>query len=665
LLFDAEHVDASQRGLLQGFVITGSVGQSERVRLQQAIRHLVTVHHQPLLWVVDDVQWVDETTLQMLSSLSQDLPETLWLLTQRVMPEETAEQVLDWLPEQMVQVLDLPPLTDDEALQLLDSSDRTDVGDSDVSQAPAGGRLARLHAARGRPLYLLCSQGEALGPHFAAHCQARCNTLGADRQVLEAAAHLGLVWCIDDVQALLAPLDVSTALQTAQDLELLQPRGQGEMAFFHPALREFLLDVQTPVRRQENARRAAILLQARGRRAAAAALWEVVGDRVAALDGWHAAATDSVQRDDHHAAVAHFDAVRRLGYAADDASVQQRMSLRLAHARARLVALGYGDALVNEIAQELAHMAEQLNPAVAMDADIRFGAAFLAYLGCSSNGDVDGLAHAQRLVDWAQTPTQHLVAAWAQGNTRLWRGLPSSALVWLERALEMEPLVDWAQRSRLAVNDPINFARVQRLWLQSLRGDDPLLIANLDALARHQVETTSLPQDQCIYHCITAFRCYTEGRVGELGHHAMQALDIAESERYVLWAGVAAVQCALARALQGDIPDLEPLQSRLAAVAKGYAAGIPTIQWLMADLFRATGQMQQALALCDEVLALAEQREHQHCLMDVCRIRAQVLHTVGQTQDAQAAWSQARDLATAAGQNGWLQRWGREPLPWL
>jgi hypothetical protein len=113
--------------------------------------------------------------------------------------------------------------------------------------------------------------------------------------------------------------------------------------------------------------------------------------------------------------------------------------------------------------------------------------------------------------------------------------------------------------------------------------------------------------------------------------------------------------------LQPTIPKsdglLESLAPQLQALQAGYAAGMPTGQWMVADILRMSGQPQAALDLCMAWIADMPRQEHRHCLMDIHRIRAQCHTALGHPEAAAEAWVEARAVAQSAGLAGWLQRW--------
>ncbi|WP_345060511.1 AAA family ATPase [Acidovorax lacteus] len=633
--------------LLQGFCLTGSVGQTERHALRQAVAALVA--DGPLLWVLDDVQWIDEPSWQVLAWLMSERRQTLWLLTQRVASDAALPPAPADLPRLHTTSIDLPPLRDADALALWQAAHGEPLAD-----LPPAARV-QLQAARGRPLYLLCAEADGPAPHFAEYCQARCNALGAGREVLETAALLGLVWRVDDLSALVGDEAVSAVLETAVGMELLVPRGTEWMAFFHPTIREFLLDVQTAARLQQQAARVALLREHQREWALAAALWQRADDAARATTCWAQAALQAVEQDDHQAALTHFESLRACGYGGD-ADPSRAVALRLAHAQARLLVKGYGDPGVQQLADDLLSHAGA-SDAAAADPELDFGVRFLQYMGCSSNGSVDGLAQAADLWLRARTPAQRLVAAWAQGNTRLWHGNPGEALQWLETALSLESQTTLAERSALFVTDPLNFARAQWLWLRSLRGDDAEALARDTRQAEEQLRALPQTQDRCVYHCMAAFRSYTEGDFDAMARHASQSQAVAEQESFDLWAAIAALQWAVAQAHLGQRPDLEALAPRLHGLQVGYAAGVPTGQWMVADILRLSGQAQAALDLCAAWIADMPRQEHRHCLMDIHRIRAQCHTALGQHEEAAEAWAEAWAVAQSAGLKGWLQRW--------
>jgi hypothetical protein len=645
---------SAQHNLLQGFCLTGGVAQTERPRLREAVAALAGAG--PTLWVLDDVQWIDDASWQLLMQLAGEISQSQWLLTQRTPAEGAAPLCREGLPDLAAVVLDLPPLSDDDAQELW-SLVNCDAESS--KDEPSRAARAHIQSARGRPLYLVCRPGGgAPTPHFAEHCEARYNVLGQGRKVLELAAMLGMVWRPADLTSIVSEPGLSSVLEAAAGLELIVPRGPGWMAFFHPSLREFLLDGQTPAQRIDHARQLAPVIERQGQWALAAQFWQAAEDIQRASACRTRAALEAVAQDDHHAAITHFEILRRSGGATSEP--QRALELCLKHAQARLVVKGYGDPVVQQLAADMVDLSAQiLRAGGQLGQETAYAVTFLQYMGSSSQGQLDGLELGHRLWDQALTPAQRMVAAWALGNTHTWRGEHRIALHWLELAIREEPQTSLDERSALFVTDPLNFARSQALWIRSLLGEAQSDLdqesARLQALLAHMPQA----QDHCIFHCMAAFRACTEGRYAVMRDHASAALAVSQGESYSLWGGVALLQQQLALAALGQPGEPEALPLALAALQAGYAAGVPTGQWWVAQLLHFTGQHQAALDLCVAWLAEMPRQEHRHCQMDIHRIRAECLSYLGRDDDANSAWADARAVAVVAGLHGWLRRWDK------
>lgn len=642
-----ESLAADRLTLLQAFASTGSVAQAERPAFAEAV--LALSGAQTRTWIIDDAQWIDRTSWEFLVQLAEQGPAALWLCTVRTparAPSTASDALpLSPLPKLPIDRLNLEPLSPAEARRLWRHAHTEDDAPEETDWVAA---------AQGCPLWILADSTPEHASMLASHWQSRINAMGELRSIMDLAAWLGQTWSHADLQNLGASSDQMTqALQLAAGLDLITTQHRSESAFNHPSVREFLIETQSADTRRECASRVALLRQQQDNWAAAAALWVQIGEKSPARTCWQAAAGIAMNRGDHHAASQHFDALREIAYV-EDARDPIGLRMRLAHGLASLVARGYGAPIIHTLAQELPHVLTAIEHQTAPDwDDIAFGSTFLQYMSSSSNG-LDGLVFSAQLRRDARTPAQHLVAAFAEGNTRFWRGEHDLAEPWLQRAVAWSATVPLDQRCALFVTDPLVFSGALLCWLHALAGTEP---PTPSAYADDGADLPSA-QDRCIHHCLHAFRAYTRQDVARLQHHAEEAFAAASMHRYALWTGIAQLQRQLAAAMQGRAPDWTVVEEASAAVGQGYAAGLPTGQWMVADMLRLSGQADHALALCDQWLARAPQQEHQHCTMDIHRIRAQSLEALDQPEAAQQAWRRARAVGEQGRRWGWLRLWG-------
>lgn len=606
------------------------------------------------LVVIDDMPWVDESSLGLLWQVAQQEPGVLWLLTTRAgdVPSDVEARASSF-PN--LQQWPLKGLADAEAQQLLMLMSSPDGVSATENAADRVAKVQRqVQDAGGLPLYLLY-EASAQADHFAELCHALLRQLGEDRWVMGVAATLGLSFRISDLTALCGPDATTAALTKAVVAQLVIERDGLHMAFSHAALRDHLLQMKPREEALHHARLAAQVFEHRAAFVKAAQLREQAGEQDLARQDWWLAVQKALSADDQRSACAHFEHLARLGHVDAGASEEQRLQMQLLHARVLVATLGYGHVRVHIMLRDL-----DLAPAHELtDPHTRFAYVALLYLGSSSQGRLDGLARATHLCGLSNTPQQEVMATWARGNTLWWMGEFHEARRWLLRNAEVAEKLPVEHRMAFFPSDPAVFARAELAWVHGLMGDGEASAQCVDQ-ARQLAQASPTRQDLCVFHCMTAFLCWNQGDVDQLAAHAQQSMAVAEAESFSLWQGVAGLQWELAQALKGAAPDMGRVQQCSDLILSGYQAGLTTGQWMVADLLRASGQGPQALAVVQDILTHVDEREHRYCLMDIWRIRAQVLVGLGEHAAAQAAWAQSQHIAREAGLLGWLKRWQSE-----
>ena len=121
---------------------------AERYRVHRAVASLIELlaGHKPLLLALDDVQWADEASLEMVAHLCRRPPRARLLLWLGYRPGEAPDGLVAALDEaersDVLETVDLSPLSADEANELLGLE----------ADSPASVRLH--HEAGGNPLFL-------------------------------------------------------------------------------------------------------------------------------------------------------------------------------------------------------------------------------------------------------------------------------------------------------------------------------------------------------------------------------------------------------------------------------------------------------------------------------------------------------------------------------
>ncbi|MBV8617515.1 MAG: AAA family ATPase [Curvibacter sp.] len=630
-------VGPEARAAILSLLHSRGVPQGQRNALAEGISALLRGQgRQRALVVIDDVQWLDAPSAEILNRVIGHADAVLWLMTCRSR-ERNPLQVPG------LQELPLKRLDDATADAILSS-----LPDADLLSSEA--RRGRIANARGLPLYLLAdSVPQDSGSHFSEFCQALLNRLGQARAPMEAAAVLGMLFSLDDLGSLCGAHEARQAWDRALASGLLVARGPVQASFFHPRLREHLLSVTAPETLQRHATEAAGLLGARGQAAEAAVLWEQAARNDAAREAWYQAALQAKAEDDISAACSHCEHLARLDYLEG----VEGLRARILHANCLIARDGYGSAIAHQV---MAGMDELQVQALQLDQHERYSMLCLSYLWASGQAHEDSLPYARRMEQTAETPTQRYLATWARSNSYFWLGRFDEARVWFERNLEAGLKLSPQERRMYFPSDPAVFARCELAWMLWLTGDwagSQQVINEAQALA----EASSTRQDLCIAHCFKALCNWMGGDPLQLAIHAAQALEIADAEGFSFWRAVASLLVAMARAHAGEAIDLAPLAKEADSVLQGYRAAIPTAMWFASQALVASAQPELALQLLEQTLVLSGDGSHAYCMMDLWRLKAEALASLQRPQESAAAWRHARQVAMEAGAHGWLRRW--------
>lgn len=627
---------AAPRQALRAFLATRSVSRRQRAELVDGLGRLLGgVGPAPLLIVVDDVQWIDPASAELLQALADLQPGLRWLLNRRL--DEPQPLALPGLRD-----IVLGPLDDEAARRVLQS---LPDGPSLTPEALRG----RVASARGLPLYLLAGSVHADGSsHFNEFCQALLNQLGPLREGMEVAAVLGMLFSRDDLADVVGEAQATAAFEQGLRAGMIVSRGLGHAAFFHARLREYVLSATLPAQLQRYARQAAGRASQQGLHARAAGLLEQAGEPAAAAAAWWQAVRQAVGEDDMAAACDSCARLAALGYFPGAAGIEAR----IVHGRCLVARYGYGSDQAHAVVQELGRM--PLPPS--LEPELLFDMQMLAYLGSSSQGYTHGLDHARRLQAMARSPAQHFAAAWAQGNTLFWLGRLQEAAHWFETNLRLGRMLDLRERMSHLTCDLVVFSGAQFAWLLWFTGDQARSQEVLtQALAAAQ--QSAARQDLCIVRCFQSLIVWCVRDKERMVPAAESAWVVAEAEGLQFWLGLAYMLVVLARVHAGVPVDVQAVLSGMTALQIGYRAAATTEAWFAISVLAAIGQPEAALALAEQALATAHLSEHQYCCMDIWRIRAESLDLLGRPQEATQAALEAVAVARKAGAHGWVAQW--------
>lgn len=607
----------------------------------------------PLLLVVDDLHWCDQTTLALLNHFIRSLADQPLLLLLGGRPGSCPP-----CPPARTQVHELLPLQSDEAAQLVAAHD------------PAGSLSADdcAHIAQlsgGIPLFIARLVKSRLEGHLQHHSinellLAELSLLGSARGVLCAAAVWGQHFHLAQLKALQPEADVRGALHQALRQQLITRESEDRYAFVHVLIRDAAYDsLPATQQRQLHARCAAWLMQQAASPQAIAEHFERARQWAQAVEWW--------QRAGDTALSAEFAADAQQGFERALAVMEQQhadaallLRVRMQLGRAAQMAEGFGSARAYEqFGIALAALEAQPVDSPGYRQQL-FEALSGRYLGGGGReqGVLDGLDIAWRLVGLADSPAEQLMACYALGNSLFWRGRLHAARDWLERGIVLAASLDPAARTRYAPDDPAITCRAFLAWTLWFLGEDARatrVAADGIALARQGRRSHAL----CFMLTFASGVHWCRGDVNLVRRHSSEAQALAHQQGFLLWSSVNALFLQWVTARQGRLHDTAPIFAAAAAMQNAYDSGVTTARWIaLHALLAQGGHHAAALPLIDHAIVEAEGNETGYCLADLFWLKADCLQAIGQRRPATTWRRRARELARRQQAKGLMARFG-------
>lgn len=638
-------LEAASRQALVELLMRQRLPLELRGDLVRALKALLQPQSQQAsVCIVDDAQWLDPSTADVLQRLAQEMPSVFWIKTVRTGAADLLplEYALSMIPGSACNAITLAPLDDANAIALV----RAMPEYASLSEAELKGMIAN---ARGVPLFLLADMAAAGGAsgHFGEFCSAMFNRVGEDRVVLQTAALRGMLFTYGDLCDLCGERAAAHGLARAEALGFVLSRGAGMYAFFHPRLREFLLETLPAQVRQDLAGRWAQRLQEREEYSAAAALWELTRNLDAARTCWSQAAKAARQGADLLAACGAYDCLARIGYAQGLEGLDQRAS----HISVVCGVYGYG----SRKALDLAESALQEMTDLQGHPEAAYRLLALGYVVGVSRGHSQALPYALRMKAMAATPEQQFYSLAITGTSQFSLGNFESARSHFALSAERGGSLEPHQRRRYFPSDILVFVLVQQGWLQWLMGD-PASAGTMQR-AHEQALANRSSHDLCIYHAYQAMLCWAGGDAKGHELHSGQALQIANDEGLAMWQAIAGLQHLQAQAQLTGHADLGRVKQLITLIGQGDRNYEVPARLFGVCALDASGQHADALALVDDTLQTMTPGEHLDCLMDLWRLKAQAHTALAQRKEAADAWAQACRIAHEGGALGWLAQW--------
>lgn len=626
----------------------------------------------PLLLVVEDLHWIDASSLDLLGRV-RGAPNTLLLATARPAlacpwrgEEGVAEVALDKLPrervaEMVAQVLGgraLPPEVLDRVL------DRTDgvplFIEEQVRWLLESGLLRE--ADNG---YALAGElpPQAIASSLRGSLAARLDRLGPARAVAQQASIVGRSFAFDVLRAVAyeeAPA-LRRELRKLVDAGLVLPdEGAGErFTFKHALVVDAAYDSLTRGAKRLHHRHLADALKARFDDALASAPellahhYTEAQEHAVAAGYWKQAAMRAAARSAYAEAVAHFQhglaCVGRLppGAARD----RQEVDLLINGGFSFVVTRGYGHDDVRRVytrARELeAALAGVLRPSERFP--IVYGV-WLYYLVLPEFEPERALAREiEALAREPDAAPFRVMVGQAVGMV-LWQGALAEARAALEETDRLyDPALHGAFKEHFG-QCPKMVALAHLQWALWLQGH----VREALETARRCVEhARSIRHPYSLAYALgyVAQFHYFRGDAAEAEAHAAEAVRISAEQGFPTWMATGQMYLGWARALRGE-HDAGLADVRGAQVIWGYVNVMlnqPVRLALLAETAAIAGRGAEALAGYDDAVAFAERTGERYYLADILRRRGELRGAQGDAPGAEADLRAALDLARAQG----------------
>jgi DNA-binding SARP family transcriptional activator/tetratricopeptide (TPR) repeat protein len=659
-----ELLDASQPS---GRSQSGDLAQ--RQRLFDAVSRAIVVADRPRLMIIDDLQWCDAETIELIGFVVRSARTAPVLFVGTVRSEELPEhhplgRLVDALShDRAVTTVPLDPLDEATTARLAARIRPSDTVDSELA--------ARLWCeTEGNPLFVIevlragisPDRSQAvLTPTMRAVLRARLGQLpdGA-RRLTEVAAVIGRPF---SVGLMVSATGISEHELVDHVDELWRRRiirDQGlTYDFSHDKLRAVALEMVSPARRRQLHRAVAeaIAVELHDDIDAAApqlaAHYDQAGIVEPAIDAYRVAGARAVAVSAFDEAVTMFR--RALTLLAEVPTSPGRdaleLDIRIALGSPLVVLQGYGSKGAHQLYERALSLCRKLNRPV--DPPILRGLGLARLQGCRFD---DSSALGQALLDHeSRDPIARTEGRYLLGVSAFWRGDLAMARDYLNGAIDAYDVSHRDEHLALYAQDPKAVCLVRLAWVELWAGDG----GRANETARAALElAVDLDHLMTLWYVIT-YAAIIAAESEDLARLA-ELLDDAEhlSKRlpmpYLMIVG---------EALRGwlDVCEGSPggIEKILRSVARSRTDGetlhLTYTLLLLARARAMAGEYDQGRAAAREGLSWSHSHNQRYLEAELWRVDGELAHRGGETEAATASLRRAVEIATAQGRAGWVR----------
>lgn len=654
-------LDAADLRRQQGQPADSGGADQRRARIQGGLINALfdMAQRRPLVLLVDDLQWIDPSTLEIVEMLVQQADEDRILVLATARPEFQPP----WPEHEHHSRITLGRLGQDEVRRM--------VVDSLGETAIAAETLAMLvDRADGVPLFaeeLLRTVAEgqqdsaaALPATLRALLVARMDRLGEARELLQVAAVLGRAFPHDllaDVSGY-KPSDLAAMLAQLAEEQLLVVRGAAPAAnyrFRHALLQDAAYETLPKKRQRELHRRAAQTIvdrfpqMAASQRELLASHWTRAGAVSEAVAAWRAAGDEAYRRAASKEAAVHFRAGLALIGKLPESAERDETELTLWSMlnRALQQARGYADPQTVEAADkavELAKKAGSLDRVLVEEAQL-----WRAAITAGDYARADAVAD-QLTKMAAETDENGTTLSWIsyfQANARVQTSFYTGRIGSFENdwAIAAEALEDPQQRH--SPNDDAVLIGVGSLaaWVAGRSDLARQRIAQAIAMAEKSQRPYALA---VAHHFAGTLAAFERDREATLDH-SRRAVEVCEANGYDYIRHLARAKIGWAGSGDGisaaDIAEMRDSLEQM--IANDALVGMIVNLNRLAIALEVAGQSDEAFAITDRALSLNPQERV--ALPHTLEIRGRLLERRGEVEEAIACYREGIAAAVAMG----------------
>lgn len=590
-----------------------------------ALLYALAAQH-PVLLVIEDLHWIDPSTLELLTLFVRDNRKApiLAVFTTRPGFDPSWGDALDW-------TLDLPPLPRAEAESMAAAID---------AKLPADALAQISERADGIPLFIEELAKIAATDHGRAGIPAtlndllavRLNMLGEAKPIAQIAAaigrefDLGLLRKVSELNA----EALNCALGTLEDSGLVLPLSGTARQFKHALVQEAAYQSQTRPDRQAVHSRIAQAMEDDAHIAATmpevlAQHWSTAGQAARAVHYWLLAGRHAADRFAHQEAVSYYQAGEGQlpGLSTGPDKDRLEFDLIVSWAKSEQMAFGYGGARSNELLQRAATLLER---GIGHAEDV-FHLLWGRWEGSGASvGHREGARIAEDLLAIAkQSNDRHLLqqSHYALGVSHFWMGELAIARSHLERSAQLEDTGTRPTRNYYGQVVLVG-AKSYLSWITWLQGETEQsaeLIAEALTLAQQYQDLNSLAY--ALTFAATLQRW--QGNVSETLRLAEAGRKTAAECSNHVFNNVLIATSGWAQVVQGDPAAIAAIQQSIDIIRKAYGSATVALLALLADALAHLGRYDDALANITEALELSKAKDDFHFLAELHRLQGMCL----------------------------------------